>query len=201
MLSGDRETQISEENHAWVISLTFWACLFCATALYAAVALAPKLLTNLNLKNAYHTHQAHLVNLERQNDHLQKVVDALEHEPGFQAELARFDFDAFPPNEERIAVGEGLTLTNRLAPPSFETPVYTLPWYGPLVETLTYKEQLRALALILSAVLTVVAFSCLHDSWANHLRACAVALRAGLRAILRRYYKPSAAEISDQVSQ
>ena len=117
----------------WIISLTFWTCLLVATLLYAVVALAPKYLVYLRLKDAHFANQVRLVNLEQQNGYLQKVVYALEDEPRFQAELARYDFDAAKPDEERIAV-EGALALDRLTAPAFVVPDETLPPYLPIVE-------------------------------------------------------------------
>ena len=76
----------------WLTSLAFWLCLVAAAGLYGTVTLSPKLLAFLTLNRAYHANQWKLVSLEKQVDHLQKVIDAQKNDPAFVREQARFDF-------------------------------------------------------------------------------------------------------------
>lgn len=178
-----------ELKHAWAISVAFWLCLFCAAGLYASVALAPKFWTYLNLKNEYIANQVRLVSVERQIGYLKRVVVALESEPEFAAELARIDFDAVRPGDEHIPVDPGLTLNAPLSEPPSAVPPPTLPWYGLFVEPLARNPKLRSVILGLSVLLTIGAFTFLHESQARQLRTSLAGFRSGAGWLAQRYRK------------
>jgi hypothetical protein len=117
----DTTRQTDEPRHGWILSLAFWLCLLLAGGLYAAVALSPKILAHLHLKQKFYENQIRLVTLERQVQYLGKVVVALENEPDFAAELLRVDFDASRPGDERIAVDRSLSLGAPTADASTKT--------------------------------------------------------------------------------
>ena len=50
------------------------------------------------------------MSLEKQVEHLQKVIDAQKNDPAFVREQARFDFDVASPDEQRIPVESHLRL-------------------------------------------------------------------------------------------
>ncbi len=163
--------------------------LLCAAGLYASVALAPKLLMYLTLKNQYYGTQVRLVSLEQEVSDLHKVVEALENEPDFAAQLARVDFDAARPGDERISVDSNLTLDSRMNDASVAIPVSTLPWYGPFLKVLAQNGKLRTLIMVLSAGLIIVAFTFVHESQADQLRTSAGTVRGGFGWLANRYWK------------
>ncbi len=177
------------DSGSWVVSLAFWLVLFTAAAVYAAVALAPRLLAYTALEQHYVENQIRLVELERRNDHLTRVADALEGDPDFATQLLRIDFDAARPGEERIAVDPRFHLAVQgeaaaVAPPS-------LPWYTPLAEVLARDAGLRRRLLVAAAVAVVLAFAVLHDANGTVLGRATSLLTApfqiGLRLVRLRY--------------
>jgi hypothetical protein len=160
----DDSGQMTRESlRAWIVSPAFWLCLVLAAVLYATVALAPKLLTHLLLKHEYYAHQVRLVTLERKAQYLGKVVHALEHDPDFAAELARIDFAAARPGDERIPVDPSLSLEARTEP-ALSTSAAKLPWYTPLVRRLATERRLRTATLAFAALLLVAAFTFLNET-------------------------------------
>ena len=91
-------------------ALAFWFCLSLAASLFAAVVLAPKLRIYRELSREYDGLARTLASAECKVDALQKVADALQSDPQFAEELARADFDASAPDEERIPVDSKLSL-------------------------------------------------------------------------------------------
>ncbi len=149
----------------WLPSLLFWACLVVSGTLYAGVALSPKVFGYLTLKHAHYENQVRLVTLERQTQYLGRVIDALESDPDFADQLARVDFDASRPGDERIAVGQELSLDARGTDEvTLRARRIALPWYVPLLSSLAEESQYRYGMLTTAAVLTVVAFTFLPDS-------------------------------------
>ena len=182
------DSEAGEPKGAWLISLSFWLCLLAAAGLYGSVSLAPKLLTYLTLRHQYDTNQVQLVKLQGQVHYLSKVGKALENEPDFAAELARVDFDAARPGEERIPVGRTLSLDARTEPDQPLRAV-TLPWYTPLVRVLTDHRRLRTAALAAAILLALFAFTFLHDSQTRQIHTATETLRCGLRRFAHRYRK------------
>jgi hypothetical protein len=153
-------------RYDWIASLAFWLCLVVAAGLFASVTLAPRLAAHVELKKEYQANQVELVGMENRMQYLEKVAEALKNDPEFAAEVARIDFDAARPGDERIAVDKTLSLS---APryelgnvPDAEAP----PWYGPAVQVLARSAALRPLTLIVAGALVLVAFTFLHDGQA-----------------------------------
>ncbi len=158
-------------RHDWIASLAFWCCLIVAAVLFAAVALGPKLVTSIELRKEYLDNQAKLVAMENRAQYLDKVADALESDPQFAAEVARIDFDAARPGDERIAVDKSLSLSA----PHYEPPPTNisqeLPWYAPYAKFLAGNSATRPLMAIVAAALVVVAFTFLHGNTASEKKA------------------------------
>jgi hypothetical protein len=154
--------QRTNMEQSWVPSVAFWLCLFVAAALFAIPFLAPKLLTHARLSSRFDDNQARLVTLSEHCEQLKIVQDALQSDPGFQAELARIEFDAVNPAEQRLPVGNGLTLNAIAAAPLPAPPGNTLAWYAPLLEFLTENRSYTHCMLAFAAVLVVYGFVGLH---------------------------------------
>ncbi|MEX0715831.1 MAG: hypothetical protein WD066_04555 [Planctomycetaceae bacterium] len=148
----------------WIVSVLFWLCLLLAVGMYGAVALAPKYLDFLELRAAHHAGQVRLLALDRQTRTLSQVEKALESDPAFVAELARIDFDAAAPGEERIAVSPEHRLDAQPAASVETNAVAPLPWHAPLVRAFVENRGLRRTLLIASATIVLAAFALLHDS-------------------------------------
>ncbi len=177
----------SDSKFGWIVSLAFWLVLFCAVGVYASVALSPKLLTYLNLHNEYYVNQVRLVRIEKQVENLGRVVVALETDPNFSAELARIDFDAERPGDERIPVDPELSLDGRLANATLSVPATSLPWYGSLLKVVANNNRFRTTLLFTSAMLTILAFTFLQESQTRQLQAGIHGIHHGFRILFNRY--------------
>lgn len=148
-----------------VISLAFWCCLLLAAGLFGVVALSPKFLTYLQLRNQFDANQQRLVALDKQAGKLQRVIDAIHHDKEFAAELARIEFDAVRPGEEVLPVESTLELDHRdLAESSADSGAGKKIFYEPFVQMLATDEYLRLTLLAASALVIVFAFTSLQPS-------------------------------------
>jgi cell division protein FtsB len=160
------------------ISLAFWMALLIAALLFATVNLSPRLTTLLKLRDEHYANQMRLVALEKQARQLERVVEALEHDPVFAAEMARLEFDALRPGEEVISVDRKLALDARHATKFEADRPAARAWYLPAVEMVATSQDLRNTLLLTAAVLVVVSFTWLQDSTAGQIEAGGRALQS-----------------------
>jgi len=151
-------TSQTSHEQSWAPAVAFWLCLFVAGLLFAAAYLSPKLLTHARLSSRRFDNHEQLVTLSQHCEHLEVVQQALESDPGMKAELARIEFDAVDPAEQRIAVGAGLTLNAIAAAPIPKPPGTSLAWYAPMLEFLVDNPQYAHCMLLIAAVLVVYGF-------------------------------------------
>lgn len=156
-----------DAHASWTISLAFWLALLAAIGVYSLVALSPKLLTYIQLRQDYHAKQVRLVGLEHEVEDLNQVVASLASDPEFVRKLATVEFGARRPGEERIPVDEHLQLSIRDNDPVFEMPSDSLPWYGSLVSPFATNQRLRGAMLLTAAMILVGAFVFLQPSRAG----------------------------------
>lgn len=181
-------TGVDESGEGWGISLLFWVCLLVAAGLFAAVALAPRLLTYLELRAEYESNQQQLVSLEQQVDSLRRVVAAFENEPEFTAELARIDFDASRPGDERIAVDRRLSLDAGPRPARPVKSSASFDWPRRPLSVIAHETIVRRTALVFAALLTIVAFTFFQEPAESTAGEKKATRRPGLfRAIAQRY--------------
>ncbi|MGE5192991.1 MAG: septum formation initiator family protein [Deltaproteobacteria bacterium] len=152
-----------ETGAGWLTSLAFWLCLFTSAGLYATVTLSPKLLAFLTLNRQYHANQWKLVSLEKQVDHLQKVIDAQRNDPAFVREQARSDFDVAGPDDERIPVESHLRLNIATGKASLPVVSADLPWYSPLLAVVARSRNVSNALLGIAAILVLYAFALLYE--------------------------------------
>jgi cell division protein FtsB len=181
---------------SWVVAVLFWGAMLVAGGLYATVALSPKLVVYLHLRDEHYQTQVKLVTLERRVMYLKKVMHAFEHDPGFAAEQARVELGAERPGDERIAVDESLHFTPDadFDPSIFKESI--LPWYTPLVQVFAGDRKTRRGLLFAAALISLFAFTFLQESQTSQLLACARAIKNGcLRATSRYRSAPSPAPV------
>ncbi|MFM9966440.1 MAG: septum formation initiator family protein [Planctomycetaceae bacterium] len=154
----------SDRHSSWTISLAFWLALLAAIGVYALVALSPKLLTYLQLRQDYQAKQRRLVSIEHEVEDLGQVVDSLTRDPEFVRKLASVEFGARRPGEERIPLDEHLQLSIRDNDPVFETSADSLPWYGSVVSPFATNQRLRGAMLLTAATILIGAFVFLQPS-------------------------------------
>ena len=180
-LSGSSPT---ETVGGLMVSLLFWLSLLVATTMFAAVGLSPKILERMRLEEQFDGSQFRLVQMEQQNDQLNRVLEAIRKDKDFAAEMTRIEFDAMRQDEEIIPVDAGLRLSPRdLATP--RTPaVIAHAWYRPMLVPFAENDLLRRNLLTASAVLIVVSFT-----WFQPARASQAEQPAGNRRSLWRGLK------------
>lgn len=179
----DHATDERLDAGSWLVSVAFWLCLFGCAAVYAGVALSPKLVAYLELRREYIADQHRLVALERRNQHLERVATALETDPHFAEELLRVNLDAAEPGEERIAVDPSHHL--RVEREAVEAAEIPAPWYLPVVRLLAEDDGLRRRLLVGTAVTVVLAFALLHDANGPIFARISGGTRAGFVGLLR----------------
>jgi len=182
-----KSNQNEESRFAWMISLTFWIFLFIAASLFAAVVLAPRYLSYLNMRNEYLTNQVQLVSLENQVEYLRQIAHSLEHDPEFRSEVARVDFDAVRPGEERISVAPDLALDIPQWNPNKNIPASNQSWYQPMLSVLSENQKIRSSILLTAAVIVVLSFTFLHESQSRQLETVTRSTRNIVGTLLSRY--------------
>lgn len=150
-----------ESRFGWLTSLAFWVCLVFSGTLYATAALAPKLLSCLELTQEHHANQLKLVALEQDDQRVQRILQAMKDDPRYRQELARQDF-ATVGSEDRIPVGSELALDGRPGAPELRTLEPDLPWYTPLVALVARDSGVTTSLLIVASVLVIYAFGFLQ---------------------------------------
>jgi hypothetical protein len=158
-----------EHSTAWGVSLAFWGCLLVSAALYGMVALSPKLMTWLQVQHQYASNAAQLARLDANVEYLERVTDALQHDPGFAQRLAAASIpgtktDDVLPVSRSLLFGSG---DENADPPSGKL---TLPPGTSLVAGMANNSRLRTLTLAIATLLTVFGFTFLNDSDARWLK-------------------------------
>ncbi len=155
-------TKNSATERSILVPLAFWMCLLSSAALFASVALAPRLVEWHELHLATLARQQQLVELEQHIQHLEKVVHALEYDPHFQSEVTRREIGG-PVEGELIPIEKSLTVDVSL--PAVEGPNVPLvvPWYIPILRTLSVPSDWRRRVLWASAGLCLLAFVALRE--------------------------------------
>ncbi|MFK7777568.1 MAG: hypothetical protein QM501_05545 [Gimesia sp.] len=184
------ECQYEESRFGWIISLTFWIFLFIAASLFAAVVLSPRYLSYLNLQKEYLSAQVQLVALENQVEYLRQIAHSLEHDPEFRSEVARVDFDAFRPGEERIAVDPELALDIPHWNPNQKVPLVNHYWYEPMLSVLSENQKVRSSILLSAAAIIILSFTFLHESQTKQLETVTRSTRNIFGSFLSRYQIP-----------
>lgn len=184
---------------AWwggLTSILFWLILLVAATLYAGVALAPKIIQWQRWQQVYVAQRYQLVEQEDQVEALQRMVQALDQDPQFVAELVRLELDTTAAGEEVIPVDDELTHDPRTVASTMPhgTPLAVAdPWEPWLLVLATY-DSLRTGLLTAAAILVIAAFTFLHDG-SETLRALRENHRDSSQTVWefcrRRYYPPA----------
>jgi cell division protein FtsB len=151
-----------------LVSLLFWLALLTSAALYAAVALAPKVIAWQTWEQRHRTNQAELVDLETRCNQLEQVIAALHSDPQFAAEVVRLEFDALVPGEEVIPVSRPLALQPAAGETAAVPPIHASGRWRTWLEPLAGDQRLRRSLLGIAAALVVAAFTFLHDGGTAH---------------------------------
>ena len=179
----------AETVSGMIVSLLFWLSLLVAVALFGAVSLSPRILQQSRLSHEFETNQVQLIQIEQQNEQLQKVLQAIKQDKEFAAEMTRIEFDAVRKDEEVISVDSRLRLSPAamVAPP---TPIHPRVWYEPFLIPLSEDDEIRRNLLLTSATLIIVSFTWLQPGSARRLARPVGACHSVWSAIRSRYIQP-----------
>ncbi len=100
----------------------FWLVLLVASAMYASVALAPKILIWQSWQNFYVSQRYQLIEREDQLAAMERMVVALEEDPQFVAELAQLEMEAPPLDAESLRMNGDLSHDPRELPSAPSSP-------------------------------------------------------------------------------
>ena len=173
-----------------MVSLLFWFSLLLAAGLFTGVALAPKLAETLRLQDLYSVNQRKLVSVERQNEQLQWVVEAIQTDKEFAAEMTRIEFDAVRSDEEIIPVATDLKLEPRGIETPRAQPVMPRAWSRPWLTLLTEHDSLRSGLLGAAAVLVIVSFTWFQPASADRIAKQVRFGRTAWQSLRNRYVQP-----------
>ncbi|MGH7128253.1 MAG: hypothetical protein ACREIV_06775, partial [Planctomycetaceae bacterium] len=109
-------------------------------------------------------------------------------DPDYAAELARIDFGAAPPGDERIAVGPALSLDGRDRPWADLGSAPARPWHAPLAGRMAKDRDLRTGCLAAAVVIVLLAFTFLQEPRPAESKSAAGP--RPLARLLARYRKP-----------
>lgn len=149
-----------------LVSIAFWMCLSSSATLFASVSLAPRLVEWHELQLSTLDRQQQLVELEMHIQHLDHVVHALEHDPHFRAEVTRREIGS---ETDTSSIPLDKSLTVDLTAPRVSGPNVPLvvPWYIPILRTLSVPSDWRRRVLWISAGLCLFAFVGLREREQN----------------------------------
>ena len=197
--TADRSNRSSPETiSGMVVSLLFWASLLSAAFLFAAVSLSPKILETMRLQDDYDGTQFRLVQVEQQNEQLQRVVDAIRQDPDFATEMTRIEFDAVRQGEEIIPVDAELRLSPRDLTQMRTPAIVPRAWYRPLLVPFAENDSLRMSLLGTAAVLILVSFTWMQPSSARQLARPVGACQSFMQTVRARYLRSSGVKAPGQ---
>ena len=75
-LVSDRQCE-NESVSGLIVSLLAWLSLLAGASLFASIALAPKIVENIRLRDLFSVGQLNLISVENQNERLQLVAKAI----------------------------------------------------------------------------------------------------------------------------
>ena len=185
--AGTSAPSAPETLSGMVVSLLFWSTLLAASLLFAAVSLSPKLLEMLRLQDDYDSTQFRLVQVEQQNEQLQRVVEAIRRDKDFAAEMTRIEFDAVRRDEEIIPVDADLRLSPRELGNLRSPAMIPRAWYRPLLVPFVENDSLRMSLLGTAAALVVISFTWMQPATARQLTRPIGACRSAWHAVRARY--------------
>ena len=145
-----------------LVSIAFWMCLLSSAALFASVSLAPRLVEWHELQLSTIDRQQQLVELEMHVQHLDQVVYALEHDPHFRAEVTRREIGSGV-DDGSIPLDKSLTVDMTAPRTSGPNVPLVVPWYIPILKTLSVPSDWRRRVLWISAGLCLIAFVGLRE--------------------------------------
>jgi hypothetical protein len=184
---------VSQTAGSLLMSVAFWLALLAAAAMYAAVALSPKLADWVNVRQHYLSNAERLKQLEDEVDYLERVATALKSDPEFAIRLVRANQDPRSSDSEFVPVANDLVFSGGQQV-AVTQPQVLQPRLVNLIFHLASHRQHRHWLLITSASLTLVAFTLFNDTGVGIVRITLNASAAIVSATTSRYRKPKPPE-------
>ena len=148
---------ISDQEDPVLPSILFWACLFFAVGLFAIVLLSPKLTLVHQLESEENTLKQKLGEIKQRNRFFASVANALESDPEFTFEIARFEMNISESEEQPIDVKPVFPGTSdRMQLP---TPKRRIEWWLQPARLIARDRTLSDICLATAAILVIVAFA------------------------------------------
>ena len=148
---------MSDQADPILPSILFWSCLFFAVGLFAAVLLSPKLLLVHQLESEENTLKQKLEDIKQRNRFLASVGNALESDPEFTFEVARFEMNVSESEEQPIEVKPVFPETANTV--QLSTPKRRLEWWLQPARLIARDRTLSDICLATAAILIIVAFA------------------------------------------
>jgi len=168
-----------------IVSLTFWCCLLVAAGLFGATVLAERIVVLAEQERTFAMHQAELLTVQHQVEHLSLVKSAFENDSQFRDEVARREIDATKTGTIQIPVAESLHFDARLPTRAAVVSRYVTPWYVDVVRPIADSSSLRWRLSLIAAGLVLFGFVFLHDGPGP--RRVIAMLACPIRGLWRRY--------------
>lgn len=135
----------------WTLA-AFWVVAFTGAALFAAVMISPRWEQRQFQADRVRVLATQCTNMSESNGHLQRVIDALKHDPDFTEEMARSELGYVVSGEQRIAAP--VRSSNHPKPSEFERSSANV--WDPFVRLFAHDQVVRKTALISAAVFIIV---------------------------------------------
>ena len=177
--------EVPQTVGSFFMSIAFWSTLLVSVAMYAAVALSPKIADWISVRQQYSNNSLRLRELEDEADYLECVAATLKKDPQFAKRLVQAT-QSGDPQKEFVPVSKDLMFGG-----DYEKPTAPKPPLHPAVEAVVVRlasnGSLRTWLLGGSAGLTLLAFWLLNDAGAGIVMGMLRAVRRISNASLARY--------------
>jgi len=187
-----------------VISLAFWCSLVAAATVYGAVALAPKFVEWIDVRQQHRDNALRLQELEREVEYLEKVVQTLKTDPEFAHRVAESGNTApVSVHQTNVATprGDSPEATSLTASTASKTQ-FLSPSALAVIRRIASERQLRSGLLTTSAAVTLFAFTLLNEAGGSLVFSAVSTVIGVLKSLFRRYVRaPEKAEKSPDSRQ
>ncbi|MEI7699808.1 MAG: hypothetical protein WCK86_08440 [Planctomycetia bacterium] len=175
-----------------LISLAFWCSLAAAASVYAAVALSPKFVVWIDVRQQHRDNALRLHELEQQVDYLERVVQTLKTDPEFARRVAESG------NTAPTVAAEANVPTPRDGSTEFESVLDSSaaktqllsPDSLVVIRRIASEHKLRSALLTGSAAVTLFAFTLLNEAGGSLVISAFSAIIGTLKSLFRRYVRP-----------
>jgi len=186
----EKSVMISQTAGSFLLSIAFWLVLLIAATLYASVALSPKIADWINVRQQYLANAGRLTQLADEADYLERVAAALKSDPEFARRLVRANQNSGSGGAELVPVSQDLLFGGTAKKAPLEVQVVQ-PVVAKAVFHLASHQQHRTWLLMVSASLTLLAFTLLNDAGVGIVRTGITVVASCLSAVTHRYRRPA----------